>query len=62
MCIRDSLGTIFGSEITKKYDDTLDEDTFVIKCNGAGGQSFGAFIPKAVSYTHLDVYKRQHRK
>ncbi len=25
-----SLGTIFGSEITKKYDDTLDEDTFVI--------------------------------
>ena len=22
-----SLGTIFGSEITKKYDDTLDEDT-----------------------------------
>lgn len=39
-----SLGTIFGSEITKKYDDTLDEDTFVIKCNGAGGQSFGAFI------------------
>ena len=31
-----SLGTIFGSEITKKYDDTLDEDTFVIKCNGAG--------------------------
>ena len=27
-----SLGTIFGSEITKKYDDTLDEDTFIIKC------------------------------
>ena len=41
-----SLGTIFGSEITKKYDDTLDEDTFIIKCSGAGGQSFGAFIPK----------------
>ena len=44
-----SLGTIFGSEITKKYDDTLDEDTFVIKCNGAGGQSFGAFIPKGLT-------------
>lgn len=24
-----SLGTIFGSEITKKYDDTLDEDTLL---------------------------------
>ena len=34
-----SLGTIFGSEITKKYDDTLDEDTFIIKCSGAGGQN-----------------------
>ena len=44
-----SLGTIFGSEITKKYDDTLDDDTFVIKCNGAGGQSFGAFIPKGLT-------------
>ena len=44
-----SLGTIFGSEITKKYDDSLDEDTFVIKCNGAGGQSFGAFIPKGLT-------------
>ena len=44
-----SLGTIFGSEITKKYDDTLDEDTFIIKCSGAGGQSFGAFIPKGLT-------------
>ena len=44
-----SFGTIFGSEITKKYDDTLDEDTFIVKCNGAGGQSFGAFIPKGLT-------------
>ena len=44
-----SLGTIFGSEITKKYDDTLDEDIFIIKCSGAGGQSFGAFIPKGLT-------------
>ena len=44
-----SFGTIFGSEITKRYDDKLDEDTFIIKCNGAGGQSFGAFIPKGLT-------------
>ena len=44
-----SFGTIFGSEITKRYDDTLDEDTFLVKCNGAGGQSFGAFIPKGLT-------------
>lgn len=44
-----SFGTIFGSEITRKYDDTLDEDTFLVKCTGAGGQSFGAFIPKGLT-------------
>ena len=44
-----SLGTIFGSEITKKYDDTLEDDTYIIKCNGAGGQSFGAFVPKGLT-------------
>lgn len=43
-----SLGTSFGSEITRKWDDTLLEDTYVVKCNGAGGQSFGAFIPKGL--------------
>ncbi|MFV0465359.1 MAG: glutamate synthase large subunit [Lachnospiraceae bacterium] len=44
-----SFGTIFGSEITKKWDDSLEEDTFIIKCNGAGGQSFGAFIPNGLT-------------
>ena len=44
-----AFGTIFGSEITKRYGDTLEEDTFVIKCKGAGGQSFGAFIPKGLT-------------
>ena len=47
--INRSLGTIFGSEITKKYGTTLDEDTFVVKCHGSGGQSFGAFIPKGLT-------------
>ena len=44
-----SVGTIFGSEITKRYGDTLDDDTYIVKCNGAGGQSFGAFIPKGLT-------------
>ncbi|WP_418750774.1 glutamate synthase large subunit [Frisingicoccus sp.] len=44
-----SLGTIFGSEITKRYHDTLEDDTFVVKCHGSGGQSFGAFIPKGLT-------------
>ena len=44
-----SFGTIFGSEITRRYKDTLDEDTFTVKCTGAGGQSFGAFIPKGLT-------------
>ena len=44
-----SFGTIFGSEITKKYNDTLDDDMYTVKCNGAGGQSFGAFIPNGLT-------------
>ena len=44
-----SVGTIFGSEITSKYGESLDEDTYIVKCNGAGGQSFGAFIPKGLT-------------
>ena len=44
-----SFGTIFGSEITKRYYDTLEEDTFRVICHGGGGQSFGAFIPKGLT-------------
>lgn len=44
-----SFGTIFGSEITKKYYNTLADDTFKVICNGSGGQSFGAFIPNGLT-------------
>ena len=44
-----TVGTIFGSEITKLHGDTLPEDTFTVKCDGSGGQSFGAFIPKGLT-------------
>ncbi len=44
-----TLGTLFGAEITRKYYNTLEDDTYVIKCHGSGGQSFGAFIPKGLT-------------
>ena len=44
-----AFGTIFGSEITKKYPQGLAEDTYIVRCTGAGGQSFGAFIPKGLT-------------
>ena len=44
-----TFGTIFGSEITRRYPEGLPEDSFVIQCRGAGGQSFGAFIPKGLT-------------
>ena len=44
-----TFGTIFGAEITRRFPDGLPEDTFTIKCNGSGGQSFGAFIPAGLT-------------
>ena len=44
-----AFGTILGSEITRKFGDTLEEDTYHVLCKGAGGQSFGAFIPKGLT-------------
>ena len=46
--INRTFGTILGSEITKKFSDTLEEDTITVECHGSGGQSFGAFIPKGL--------------
>ena len=57
-----SFGTIFGSEITKKYGgEGLPEDTFIVKCSGAGGQSFGAFIPKGLTLELVGDWKRTFR-
>ena len=45
-----TVGTLFGSDITRLYgEDRLEEDTFVVRCTGGGGQSFGAFIPKGLT-------------
>lgn len=44
-----TFGTIFGSEITRRFGDQLEDDTYRVLCKGAGGQSFGAFIPKGLT-------------
>ncbi len=44
-----AFGTLFGSEITRRHGDALDEDTYRIRCTGGAGQSFGAFIPKGLT-------------
>ena len=44
-----TFGTILGSEITKRFGDSLDDDTYTVNCTGSGGQSFGAFIPKGLT-------------
>ena len=45
-----TVGTIFGSDITRLHgEEGLEEDTFVVRCTGGGGQSFGAFIPKGLT-------------
>ena len=47
-----TFGTLLGAEITRKHAEGLAEDTIQIHCNGSGGQSFGAFIPKGLT---LDI-------
>lgn len=44
-----TFGTMFGSALTRKFGDSLEEDTYHVKCTGSGGQSFGAFIPKGLT-------------
>ena len=47
--INRTVGTIFGSEIQKRWGGNVEDDTFTVKCRGGGGQSFGAFIPKGLT-------------
>jgi glutamate synthase (ferredoxin) len=44
-----AFGTLFGSEITRRYPRGLPDDSYVINCKGGGGQSFGAFIPRGLT-------------
>ena len=44
-----AFGTLIGAEITRAHHEGLKEDSIVIDCKGAGGQSFGAFIPSGLT-------------
>lgn len=44
-----TFGTIFGSEITKRHPEGMEEDSYIVECTGNGGQSFGAFIPAGLT-------------
>ncbi|PTY05189.1 glutamate synthase large subunit [Opitutaceae bacterium EW11] len=45
------VGTITGSEVTKKWGaNGLPADTVRIKFKGSAGQSFGAFMPKGMTF------------
>ncbi len=44
-----SFGTLLGADITRHHKDGLKEDTIVLNCSGAAGQSFGAFIPSGLT-------------
>ncbi len=44
-----TFGTMIGAEITRAHHEGMKEDTVTIQCRGAGGQSFGAFIPAGLT-------------
>ena len=44
-----AFGTMLGAEITRNHKTGLAEDTITVNATGAGGQSFGAFIPKGLT-------------
>ena len=44
-----TFGTLLGAEITRRQHAGLKDDTICIQCTGAGGQSFGAFIPRGLT-------------
>ncbi len=44
-----TFGTIFGSELQKKFSGSLKDDSYVVNCCGGAGQSFGAFIPRGLT-------------
>lgn len=48
-----TVGTILSNAVTKQFNNTLEDDTYTVHCNGGAGQSFGAFAQKGIT---LDVY------
>lgn len=48
-----TVGTILSNAVTKQFNNTLEDDTYTVHCNGGAGQSFGAFAQKGIT---LDVH------
>ena len=48
-----TVGTILSSVVTKQFNNTLQDDTYTVHCNGGAVQSFGAFAQKGIT---LDVH------
>ncbi len=44
-----ALGSLFGSQVTRKFKSTLSDDTYTIEASGGAGQSLGGFLPKGVT-------------
>ena len=44
-----TFGTLLGSQIQRRLGNDLPDDTFTVRAEGGGGQSFGAFIPKGLT-------------
>ena len=52
-----AAGTILGSELTLRYgEDGLPEGSIQVRFEGSAGQSFGAFLPKGISFTLLGSF------
>ena len=43
------VGTLLGSQVTQQFPEGLPEGSITIDCDGSGGQSFGAFVPKGIT-------------
>ena len=43
------VGTMLGSAVTKAHPTGLPEGAITIDCEGSGGQSFGAFLPRGIT-------------
>ena len=45
------VGTILGSEVTRRYGgEGLPDDTIRLRFHGSAGQSFGAFMPRGLTF------------
>jgi glutamate synthase domain-containing protein 2/glutamate synthase domain-containing protein 1/glutamate synthase domain-containing protein 3 len=49
--INRTVGTMLGSRLTRKWGaEGLPDDTITIRCQGSGGQSFAAFVPRGITF------------